>query len=267
MRRHWQPMVVTLWALYTLLTIYMVAGPPPGLPGTRVVMPLTTLLFFGFSLTHAAWRLGGRHALLLLGLTFGVSLAFESVGVLTGWVYGPYHYTDRLGVKAFGLVPLLIPVAWFMMSYPSFVLAETLAGAGPDGSAKRAAWMALLSAMIMTAWDLGMDPAMVAAGHWVWEVEGAYFGIPVHNYAGWLATTFCIYLLYRLIAARHRPRPWGTGGHGFESLPVLAYAVTWLSTAMVNLEIEQVGVALVSFFGMGSFALLGLAATLRDRQP
>jgi len=125
--------------------------------------------------------------------------------------------------------------------------------------------MAFLSAMIMTAWDLGMDPVMVMTGHWVWEVEGAYFGIPVQNYLGWLATTFCIYFPYRLIAARHPPRPWGTGGRGFESLPVLAYAVTWLSTSVGNLQMGQAGVALVTFFGMGGFALLGLAAILWDR--
>jgi uncharacterized membrane protein len=37
-----------------------------------------------------------------------------------------YHYTDKLGYKFLGLVPLLIPVAWFMMSYPSFIIADRL---------------------------------------------------------------------------------------------------------------------------------------------
>jgi hypothetical protein len=31
--------------------------------------------------------------MLLLVLTFGVSLLFEGVGVATGLVYAPYHYT------------------------------------------------------------------------------------------------------------------------------------------------------------------------------
>ncbi len=267
MRHPWRFIVVALWALYTFLTIVMVAGPPLGLPVARALMPLATLSFFTFSLTHASWRLGGRHALLLLGLTFGVSLTFESVGVLTGWIYGPYHYTDRLGPKVFGLVPFLIPIAWFMMSYCALVLAETLTGIRGVNSVGQAAGMAFLSAMIMTAWDLGMDPVMVTTLHWVWEAEGAYFGIPVQNYLGWLATTFCIYFPYRLIVARHQPRPWGAGGRGFESLPTLAYVVTWLSTAMVNLQMGQAGVALVTFFGMGSFALLGLMASLWNLHP
>ena len=36
----------------------------------------------------------------------------------------------------------------------------------------------------MTAWDVGMDPMMVAAGNWIWETEGAYFGVPLQNYWG-----------------------------------------------------------------------------------
>jgi uncharacterized membrane protein len=37
-----------------------------------------------------------------------------------------YHYTDKLGYKFLELVPLIIPVAWFMLSYPSFIIANRL---------------------------------------------------------------------------------------------------------------------------------------------
>jgi uncharacterized membrane protein len=60
-------------------------------------------------------------------LVCAVSLLFESVGVATGLVYDPYHYTNKLGPLFLGLVPYLIPMAWFMMSYPSFVIADRLA--------------------------------------------------------------------------------------------------------------------------------------------
>ncbi len=262
MRRYWQPAVIALWTLYSLLMGYFVIRPLLGLPFVPILLSSTTLIFFAFSLGHAMWSLGGWQTLLFLGLTFSVSLLFESVGVLTGWVYGPYHYTDRLGVKVFGLVPLLIPIAWFMMIYPSYVLVERLAGADRGSGLGRTAWLAGLSALAMTAWDLVMDPIMVATGHWVWEVEGAYFGIPIRNYGGWLVTTFTIYLLYRLIAARRAPRPWGASSHRFQSLPLLAYAVTCLGNAAVALEMGCSGPALVGFFGMGTFALLGLGAAL-----
>jgi uncharacterized membrane protein len=63
---------------------------------------------------------------------------------------GPFFYTSSLGPKFLGLVPYLIPVAWFMMSYPSFVIADRLIPA----DWKR--WQRVLSAaavggLVMTA--------------------------------------------------------------------------------------------------------------------
>lgn len=262
MKRYWQPAVIVLWALYALLMGYFVIRPLLGLPFVPPLLVLSTLALFGFSVGHAVWSLGGRLTLLFLGLTFSISLLFESVGVLTGWVYGPYHYTDRLGVKVFGLVPVLIPIAWFMMIYPSHVLVERLVGNPRGSSLGRTVWLAGLSALAMTAWDLVMDPIMVASDHWVWEVKGAYFGIPVQNYAGWLATTFSIYLLYRLIASRRAPQSGGASSRRFRNLPLLAYTVTWLGNVAIALEMGWPGPALAGFFGMGAFALLGLGMAL-----
>jgi uncharacterized membrane protein len=45
---------------------------------------------------------------------------------VTPFVHCGYHYTDKLGVKFLDLVPLLIPVAWFMMTYPSYIIAERI---------------------------------------------------------------------------------------------------------------------------------------------
>ena len=47
-----------------------------------------------------------------------------------------------------------------------------------------------------------VDPQMVRYGHWVWHVEGAYFGIPAQNFVGRLATTLTIYLAYRALESR-----------------------------------------------------------------
>ncbi len=257
-KRLWQPGVTALGLFYTAVMGYIVLRPLLRLPFIVVMLPLATLAFFAFSLGHALWTMGGRRALLFLGLTFGISLLFESVGVLTGWPYGPYHYTDRLGAKLFGLVPPLIPIAWFMMAYPSQVLVERLTGGGGQEGIGQAIWRAGLSAMAITGWDLMMDPLMVASGHWVWEVKGGYFGIPAQNYAGWLITTFTFFLLYRLLT-RHQPaRPWGPSSARFQALPIGAYVITWLANVLIALEAGRTGVAVAGFFGMGSFALLGL---------
>lgn len=61
-----------------------------------------------------------------------------------------YHYTNRLGPLFLGLVPYLIPVAWFMMSYPSFVIADWLIPARVTGW-KRNLAAAAVGGLVMTA--------------------------------------------------------------------------------------------------------------------
>ena len=101
-------LAVVLLLIYAALsasasTAHLLNLPPIG----KLIMPLLTLLAFTFALVHARLRLGCPSTLLLIGLNFGVSLLYESVGVATSWIYGPYHYTDMLGPRFLGLVPTL----------------------------------------------------------------------------------------------------------------------------------------------------------------
>ncbi len=136
-------------SLFALATIYSIFGRPLGIAPSKIVTPLVTLTGFTFALLHAAQREGWEGALRLLALVFVVSLLFESIGVATGLVYGPYHYTDHLGPKFLGLVPYLIPVAWFMMSYPSFVIADRLVGdfhpESLQGTRRKNGWRRILA--------------------------------------------------------------------------------------------------------------------------
>ncbi len=221
-------------------------------------MHLSTLFLFFFSLTHATWTLGVGHALILLGLIFGGSLLFEVVGVVTGWIYGSFRYSGQLGPKLFNLVPMIIPIAWFMMAYPSLVLAKTLTKKSSGRPTIHAIGLALLSAIVLTAWDLGMDPIMVNTGHWAWEAKGWFYGVPLQNFLGWLFTAFSFYLPYLLIASRFLPHPMGAHTRAFKALPIIAYAQMGLNTAVFNLVLGQLGAAVLSSLTMGGFATAAL---------
>lgn len=252
-------LAIILLLIYAALSAYanlahMLNLPPIGKP----VMPLLTLLAFTFALVHARVRLGCPRTLLLLGLNFGVSLLYESVGVATGWVYGPYHYTDLLGPRFLGLVPYLIPVAWFMMIYPAQVIAEGLLGDRFTVGWRKVLGLSSASAVVMTAWDVIMDPVMARMGFWVWEVEGVYFGIPIRNYVGWFVTTFTIYFLYRILEPRLGEMPTIIVNRRFIRLAAWSYMVTWASNTFVALQMDLGGPALAGTFSAGVFALLGV---------
>lgn len=152
-------------------------------------------IFTAFSLLHAGLRLGVRRTFLFFGLTVVISFIAEEMGVRTGLVFGHYHYSSLLGWKL-GHVPVLVPLGWFMMIYPSWTVAQALLSGvdvrGPFGMVV----LALTAAFVMTGWDMVMDPPMAAAQNWVWEEGGSYFGIPLHNYLGWMLNTFVIYFVF-----------------------------------------------------------------------
>ena len=256
----WRSLVVVLFWAYALLNTYFVLTPVLG-DAPQLAFLLVPLLLGGFSLSHAIYTLGLRHALIFLALTALISMAFEAAGVATGAVYGPYHYTDRLGPKLFD-VPLAVPMSWFMVIYPSYALANTLVDghvvSKPHAGPGRMVGLAALSALAMTAWDLALDPQMVIAGHWVWHVEGAYFGIPVQNFAGWLATTLTVYLAYRALEARWPPRPWGTASPAFERLPLVVYALLASGYVVGYALLGRPALALVALFALGTPCLAAL---------
>ena len=248
---------IALLVLYVLLTIYPIVSIAVGVAPSRFLTPVSTLAGFTFALLHAGQREGWMRALRLLALVFAISLLFESIGVATGLIYGAYHYTNKLGPLFLGLVPYLIPVAWFMMSYPSFVIADRLIPA--DWTLTRAGrWQRILSVaavggLAMTAWDLVMDPIMVAGGHWVWDVNGAYHGIPLQNFWGWWLTVFTTFALYMLISGKAPKVP----AAQFDRLAVLSYLVTALGIVIVSLVSKAGELALVGFFAMMPWVIAG----------
>jgi len=190
-----------------------------GLSGLIVILLL-------FSLWHASVALGVRLSLAFFAITTITSWIFEEVGVVTGLVYGPYHYTSTLG-PWLGSVPVLIPLAWFMLVYPTYVVANLVGHGWPigtPGGRGDLVRLALIGALAMAAWDLVVDPILSGptVGAWVWEGGGPYYGVPVQNSLGWIVTSFTVYLLYRSVERRWTLQPVGPlslGPSGITSSP------------------------------------------------
>ncbi|MBA4375315.1 MAG: hypothetical protein C0401_03965 [Anaerolinea sp.] len=236
-----------LWGMLTLgLNI------SPGLPLT----PLLTVSSFVFAVLHAGQREGWRKAAFFVVIVFITGLAFESFGVATGLVYGSYHYSDKLGPKFLGLVPYLIPLAWTFMVYPSMIIADRIIPTAWKGL-KKGLVVAAISGVIMTAWDVAMDPIMVIGRNWVWEVKGAYFGIPLQNFAGWWLTTFSAVGLYYMITKKIDEKPLGIP----DRWAVYSYTITATTTIVMALITGLGGPALAGFFAIFPWVLMGFLRT------
>jgi len=186
----------------------------------------------------SAWGWGRTVLVVLMVLVMG--WAIEFLGSHTGLPFGRYHYTEHLQPQL-GRVPLLIPAAWLMMLPPAWAVAQHITNAAPGGVA-----FVAVSALAFTAWDLFLDPQMVAWRLWVWERPGGYFGIPWTNFVGWM-------LAAALMTAATAPLWPGP-------LPIAplmtVYVLTWvLETAGLGVFWRQPSPALCGFLGMGSLLL------------
>ena len=198
------------------------------------------------------WQAWGAAKTLRVGAAvFTMGWAAEALGSHMGVPFGSYRYTDILQPQILG-VPLHIPLGWLMMLPPSWAAAQAIA----NQIKPRWQFPAFigLSALAMTAWDLMMDPMMVTWGMWVWDPPGAYFGIPLSNFLGWL-------LVAGLITAVIRP----------SDLPVapllLVYTITWLlMTGGLAIFWGMPGPALVGGLMMGVFSFLAWRAFLKESE-
>jgi uncharacterized membrane protein len=167
------------------------------------VMPLTF-----FAAMHDGTNFGWRDGLLMFFATPLVRWSFEQVGVLTEAAYGAYHYLGMLGPKL-GAVPLLIPVVWFMMIYPSYLVPSVIVDGQPfpqKTDMKRLGTRAVIAIVVMTAWSAVMDQRMLQAGFWIWEQGGSYFGVPgIISPVCFLKLLRCISLLVCCSSGSNRP--------------------------------------------------------------
>jgi putative membrane protein len=161
-----------------------------------------------------------------------------------------------LGLKIGGRVPALIPVSWFLMALPAWVLAR----AALRRNEARAARIAV-AALWLVAWDLALDPAMsFLTPYWVWAESGPYYGMPWVNLLGWYVTGLALMAVIEAFAAnaawdRLSPRWMGAYYAAILLMPLgmVAVAGAWLAV-------------LTTVAAVGACALLSRALAARHAE-
>jgi uncharacterized membrane protein len=156
------------------------------------------MLFGGLAVVADAVLRNRMPALFAFVAVYLVSLASELLGTAYGVPFGPYSYTSLLGPKWFNLVPLLIPLSWFTVSWACWVILRQRTSGVPA---------ILLGTSLLLAWDLLLDPAMSkVTSYWVWGETGSYYGMPWSNLLGWGLTGMGLFFILNKLA----PAPEGS---------------------------------------------------------
>ncbi len=265
-----------------------------GLAGLLIVLPNPAMIaslpplgpaLFGWSMTsggviyillgaltialYAYQTLGWRNWLGFMVPAMLLSLGSELLGTSTGFPFGHYSYLNGLGYKIAGLVPFTIPLSWFYLGFSAFLLARNaLESRGVKGLAGRVAAIAL-GAVLLTAWDLVLDPAMSQAAYPFWQFQevGQFFGMPYRNLTGWLGTG----ALFMAVASLFWQDPAQPLTRSQLMVPLVVYGVNFAFGAAITLtQLDTrfwIPTALAVLFGLLPALLTAWFAPKPERAP
>jgi uncharacterized membrane protein len=233
------------WLLIVIFAItnFVTGSAPPGSAVLKVAPLFYVLILSVFAFAHGSRTYGARTVIIFFVMTFVISWAYETSSILTGFPFGDYFYTAKLGPKLW-LVPLLIMPAYFSVCYLSWCIAKVLLGTFNRPIAKHdVVTLPLIAAFVMVMWDLSMDPARSTMAHvWIWKDGGAYFGVPIQNFAGWFLCVYTIFQVFSLYLWK------------FGSRPESRRDVHQMNRAHWTQPILMYGALIVEFFTKGTLA-------------
>jgi uncharacterized membrane protein len=152
-------------------------------------------------LWYVWWRFGMADALTFALLSGGFSAIMDFI---SSFAVDNYVYPGQSQLWVF----TFIFFGWIGMCGSCLFLAEGILARRDEDMLTRAGlgWQVpLLTAIIAVVLDLFIDPVAVAAGYWVWSVEGTvYYGIPLLNYVGWFVLMLLAPLAWIQIARRRK---------------------------------------------------------------
>ena len=190
-----------------------------------LVAPKAQILIAFAAIALVLFRRVGARWLGAFGAVYLVSLASELAGTTIGLPFGPYRYTDGLGLKWLGHVPVLIPLSWFFMALASYAIARERWPRDADRVRR-----AVFAASVLLSWDLALDPAMsLVTPYWLWGTAGPYYGMPLLNLFGWFVTGVALMIVFATMRVDHwigkLSGPWLIGYYGANLLLPLGLCV------------------------------------------
>lgn len=242
--------------LYLSALPLMVTNSVPA--GTEWVATIMLVLEGLAATTWVIINYGWWRGLLAATLVLSLSFAVETLGVLTGFPFGSYYYTNVLAPKLF-FVPIGIMFAWLMMTLSSFFMARFIV------SRLFPRWhspglIILLSATLAMVSDTQMEPvAYHVKNYWVWETDGQYYGVPVSNFIAWLIISLILLTVLTQITGHFKAEQKEENPVSFSFIPLTLYLMNLILFGAVNFSHSFYGAGIIGLI----FTLLCLYVTLQ----
>ena len=153
-----------------------------------------------YFLVHGSMIWGWLNVITFVIISFSIGIVMEIIGTKTGLIFGgKYKFNLKLspGPSISG-IPLIIPLSWSGLIYMIINYCELVFGGSLYLLQNQNITLLFLPSILMVLLDLVLDPIAVDEKRWSWKKSGAYYGVPLLNFVGWLFTTFLILFVFRL---------------------------------------------------------------------
>lgn len=235
--------------------------------GTEWMASLMLFLEAGVAISWVAYNYGLKRGLLATGTILVAGFAVETLGVLSGFPFGRYYYTEIMQPQV-GVVPIAITAAWIMIVLASFYTAHYFV---------RRLWperglptIILLGGALTVLSDMMMEPvAVYVQRYWLWQDHGFYYGIPTANFLAWavISLFFMLVLVYltgelRLVSKpafsveQHQPPKFS-----YSFIPLALFLMNLTFFTAINLTHNNYLAGLLGF--LTGLSCIGLIALIR----
>jgi len=244
--------------------------------GTLLLRPYV-FAFLAVYLVGAWLQLGHRVALAFLVLGYLTAFVSELCSIHLGFPYGDYFYIQSTRGREIWVlgVPFMDSLSYVFLaacSYSTalFLMAPLACGERgwhlrDEATARQSKLVWVLGSFLMVLLDVVVDPVALQGDKWFlgriygYRSEGAYFGVPMSNFAGWLLVALVMIRLLQLLEARlGRPSrgPYLCGTMAAMCWGPALYTGILLFNLAVTFAIGETSLGIASSFISGAFLLM-----------
>jgi uncharacterized membrane protein len=208
-------------------------------PRLSKVITAHSLIVATLNVIHSLRSHGLRRTLLFAALGNAMPILGELLAV---HVLRMLRHHVRPQVKG---VPLAIALGWYNVGYGTLAIVNGTINNAANPQGRESLVLAATTALGTTSFDLLLDPFGLELGLWEWSEDGPYAsevkgpndkrGVPLLNFAGWLALTTGVTLAYQRLQiggnVADAPDPEDSGGPGSERAAALLLLSYYLPAA------------------------------------